>query len=472
MRITKIALENFKLFKTVQVFDLSDINFLIGENNTGKTAVIEALDYLVNSPAKDKEYKNNNCTQTEYTSVEAIIELGDSDVDAKYNSYIYEENGKKLIKIKRSSEEKKITQNGKPVDLNEKKILCWSAANNQFENPAGKDTTFNVLDVVPIYAKHTVNEVISFDSSKVLGKLVKGSVGDFFESDEYNKFKAEHDKVFNTGKNSLKTRLASLSQNISAILKEQWGETALCFTFDIIDSSNHLKNGNILVNENGKEYDLEEKGSGFQRAVMLSMLQVLSKVSLSNEDSNIVLCIDEPELNLHPKAQEKLIEAIHKLSNKIQVMITTHSPYILKHYSKDKDLVYVFKDSTRADIARLDKISVLPFGPTLAEVQYFAYNLTPNDLHNELYGYLESENKLSSFVKDKKWLDERDLIKYAADNDLDVASVTDAQKNSLKKNVSLQAYVRHSIHHPENIGNVKPTEDEVKQSIEGMIAAI
>ena len=180
------------------------------------------------------------------------------------------------------------------------------------------------------------------------------------------------------------------------------------------------------------------------------MLQVLSNISLFNSDNNIVLCIDEPELNLHPRAQEKLIEAIHKLSEKIQVIITTHSPYILKHYKKDKDIVYIFKDSAIADIAKLDKVSVLPFGPTLAEVQYFAYNLTPNDLHNELYGYLESELKLS-FADSKKWFNE---------------------KLNKEEDVSLQKFIRHSIHHPENTKNDKPTEAEVKQSIREMIAKI
>lgn len=450
MKITKLTIENFKIFKDKQEFDLSTMNFLIGENNTGKTAVIEALDYLVNGPAKDKEYKNKNCADNDHVSVEADIFIGDAELDSKYSSYILEQDGQKSIKIKRSNKEEKIKQNNKDIELNEKKILCWSTTNNQYENPAGKDTTFNVLEIVPIYAKHNVGDVVSFDSSKVLGKLIKSSVGDFFDSDEYKAFKTKHNEVFNIGTNSLKSRLDTLSQNISSILKEQWGEANLAFTFDVIDSSNHLKNGNILINEDGKEYDLEDKGSGFQRTVMLSMLQILSNVSLSNTENNIVLCIDEPELNLHPRAQEKLIEAIHKLSDSIQVIITTHSPYILKHYQKDSDTVYVFKDSTRANIEKLEKLSVLPFGPTLAEVQYFAYNLTPNDFHNELYGYLETESKLN-FSNTKKWKN---------------------AKTNVESDVSLQTYIRHSIHHPENTQNAKFTDEEIKQSIEAMIGEI
>jgi AAA ATPase domain len=45
-----------------------------------------------------------------------------------------------------------------------------------------------------------------------------------------------------------------------------------------------------------------------------------------------LLVIDEPEMNLHPEAQAKLIEFIAMLVNSgIQVIITTHSPYIVDH---------------------------------------------------------------------------------------------------------------------------------------------
>ncbi len=451
MKITKLTIENFKLFRERQEFDLSGMNFLIGENNTGKTAVIEALDYLINGPTKDGVYKNKNCLVGENISVEAIIDIGNSELDAKYKSYIYEDTGRKFIKIKRSDKSETIKQKDKDVDLNEKKILCWSISSETYENPTGKDTTFNVLEIAPIYAKHTIGDVISFDSSKVLGKLIKGSVGDFFDSELYRDFKEKYDDVFNTNENSLKSKLDTLSKNISSILKEQWGEASLDFTFDVMDASNHLKNGNIHINESDTGDDLlENKGSGFQRAVMLSMLQVLSKVSLTKTDSNIVLCIDEPELNLHPKAQEKLIQAIHKLSENIQVIVTTHSPYVLKHYNKGSDKVYVFRNNTKAKVEELDKLSVLPFGPTLAEIQYFAYKLTPNDLHNELYGYLESESRLA-FPDSKIWYNEK------------------LNKN---EDVSLQKYIRHSIHHPENKRNAKPTDEEIKKSIEEMMGQL
>lgn len=477
MRISKLAVENFKKFGERFDFDLSEQNFLVGENNTGKTSVIDAINYLFSGPERDKNYKNLNTGLADHILVEAVI-CGDfSGVDKKYQDYIFkDEEGLAYMRVRRSDKEEIIDQAGKEVVLNESKIQCWSSVRKQFENPSGKDTTFNVLEVVSIYANDHVDNVVSFDSTKILGKLIKGSVGDFFETPEYLGFKTQHDAVFNSGPNSLKSRLNVLAEDISQILKDQWGEIELGFKFDLTDNSNHLKKGNVLVKEKeepeGDGHKLEDKGSGLQRSVMLSMIQALSKIYSSDTDSNIVLCIDEPELNLHPRAQERLAGALARLSKSIQVVVSTHSPFMLKSFKGDSDTAYVFEVGKNAAVTLLERLSILPFGPTMAEIQYFAYKLTPNDLHNELYGYLEAEKRLGSFANTKRWLDERDLKKFAIDNTLDVDAVSDVQKESLKRDVSLQTYIRHSIHHPENAHNVPVSDTEISQSIQEMIIEV
>ncbi len=47
---------------------------------------------------------------------------------------------------------------------------------------------------------------------------------------------------------------------------------------------------------------------------------------------NQTLIIDEPEMNLHPEAQAKLLEALGILANLgVRVLLTTHSPYFMAH---------------------------------------------------------------------------------------------------------------------------------------------
>jgi ABC-type ATPase involved in cell division len=70
------------------------------------------------------------------------------------------------------------------------------------------------------------------------------------------------------------------------------------------------------------------------------------------------LIIDEPEMNLHPKAQAEIIELLAMIANSgVRILITTHSPYIVDHLknlmkaeqvknkSKAKELFFL-KDSS------------------------------------------------------------------------------------------------------------------------------
>jgi len=49
-------------------------------------------------------------------------------------------------------------------------------------------------------------------------------------------------------------------------------------------------------------------------------------------EENDLLIIDEPEMNLHPESQSKLLEVLGMLVNAgINVLLTTHSPYFMSH---------------------------------------------------------------------------------------------------------------------------------------------
>ena len=52
MRITRIEIENFRSIRHV-VIDLSDTTVLVGPNNAGKTAILDALLCCAPSPVRD-----------------------------------------------------------------------------------------------------------------------------------------------------------------------------------------------------------------------------------------------------------------------------------------------------------------------------------------------------------------------------------------------------------------------------------
>ena len=78
-----------------------------------------------------------------------------------------------------------------------------------------------------------------------------------------------------------------------------------------------------------------DKDTNLDMPIVSSMVKGLSSLAiylsyLAKEGQLII--IDEPEMNLHPEAQAKIIEFLSMLVNAgLQVIITTHSPYIIDH---------------------------------------------------------------------------------------------------------------------------------------------
>ena len=73
----------------------------------------------------------------------------------------------------------------------------------------------------------------------------------------------------------------------------------------------------------GEKFDINGLSSGekqlFLRTLSIKML----------EPKNSIILIDEPELSLHPKWQQKIVEVYKKIGKNNQVIIATHSPHIL-----------------------------------------------------------------------------------------------------------------------------------------------
>lgn len=82
----------------------------------------------------------------------------------------------------------------------------------------------------------------------------------------------------------------------------------------------------VLFRTDTQSYSEAAAGSGEYAVTML-----VYKILQAPKHSLIVL--DEPEVSLHPGAQEKLVEFLYEevKQNKHQVVLGTHSPHILKH---------------------------------------------------------------------------------------------------------------------------------------------
>ena len=79
----------------------------------------------------------------------------------------------------------------------------------------------------------------------------------------------------------------------------------------------------IFKNKFGELFDISGLSSGekqlFLRALSLKFLEV----------NNSIILIDEPEISLHPRWQQKIIKVYENIGENNQIVIATHSPHIV-----------------------------------------------------------------------------------------------------------------------------------------------
>lgn len=139
--------------------------------------------------------------------------------------------------------------------------------------------------------------------TKIIGKLINVITKDFQkEFDEkgnktvWGAFKDAHAKAF--GDEGLLSILKGLEKEITQILKEQYGESEVKFNFGLPEIDNFFKTGNIMLSDNGITTPVSQKGTGMQRALALSLIQIYAKILNKTEseiDKPLLFFVDEPE---------------------------------------------------------------------------------------------------------------------------------------------------------------------------------
>lgn len=469
MYISKLKLNNFKGFLGEHEFSFSKgINFLVGNNNCGKTTIFRAIEFLQKGGSKDN-FINNKISKEEHVSVKIeiigndlkdFIENTDDINVKKYQSAVIDNgDGTFSLKIIRSSAE----------DI--KKIKLYIPDADEYKNLSGFDSAIKSLfDAQFVYSDLNNNDYQDFGKTKIVGRLIDGALNGFRESEEWKEFEKAHEKAF--GENGLRNQLQSLEQQVSNMLKEQYGEGELKIRFDLPAIDNFSKAGSLELEDSGGVTEVSDKGTGMQRALALSLIQVYADASNEDSEKPIFFFIDEPETFLHPMSQDRMLGAFEKLTGKHQLFITTHSPYLLRNFKKDTHKLMIFeKDENGNNKLQNDNQTLSLFGdssPTWGEINYFAFDVLSVEFHNELYGFLQAK----AIDEDQDNYFEKIFDQWLVSKDFVADKTYNRQKNNgtIDKNKrTLPTYIRNLIHHPENNLNEKYTNEELKISTEKMI---
>lgn len=479
MYISKITLDNFKSFKGYghEINLNKGLNFFVGDNNTGKTTVLTAINFITDKKMRDAVISKGT-KDDDYVAVTLIIRgdftkyIANDASLKKFSSYIQTDDNGEFLQVQRSSKYETIKQSKKDVELTIEKIRLYNPGTKQYENPSGIDNPFRALFSTQfVWADDMPSDYMDFGSTKLCGKLINATASAFFKSEKWDKFEKAHRDAFTEGDDSLSSAVKDLASDLEQVISEQYGSTKVSFQFTLPEASGFIKSGDIVLDDDGISTAANTKGTGMQRALALAVIQVFARVSSKMGGAvPIVFLLDEPETFLHPRAQSKLLNALDKISKTNQIFVSTHSPYLLKHFRKVDHDLFIFSKDKGVSVVN-SSITLSTFGtysPTISEINYLAFGVITSEFHNELYGFVQA--KAISIDPDNE--KERKFEAYLVAQGLSQTKQWIREKGGVAQspqNATLQTYIRNFIHHPENEQNVEYTEAELEASISELL---
>ncbi|MFH9694605.1 ATP-dependent nuclease [Streptomyces globisporus] len=154
------------------------------------------------------------------------------------------------------------------------------------------------------------------DSVALVRSMVESEIADLEKSEEYR------DAV---------EKIAELQAPVLASLEKALKSSLVKFIPDlnsveviVSDRLSALRKDCQVVIDDGTPTELRYKGDGIQSLAAMSLIHHLAQQS--SRDGGMVLAVEEPEAHLHPRAIHLLRDTLLEISERQQVVITTHSP--------------------------------------------------------------------------------------------------------------------------------------------------
>lgn len=331
--IEKLKVKNYKILKDVQIELHDTFNILVGQNESGKSTVLEAIEIATTGrlhfyPFERQLRTNifNNKVRKEYmdevtnfnnhkTSApklpQIIIELYLKDDDST-KEYIGANNELREncpgIRVKVGMNEgyseyyKKLLQNGLIHDI---PIELYKVSYNYFD---GRDVLFRFSPVksVLIDASHK-------NYSNMVSHFINSNIDEILTDEEKIKVSREYRKNRYAFKNN--KDIEKLNNEVSKRHKFDERSITIEFKEETIDA--WKDNMTISLDE----VPFDNVGFGTQNVIK-------TELAIQNSPEKInVLLMEEPENNLSYTNMTKMLHQIKKITNK-QIIIATHSSYV------------------------------------------------------------------------------------------------------------------------------------------------
>ena len=373
MQITDLRIRNFKSIKDMHISDIENALILVGKNDTGKTAVLDAVravggDYLV----REEDFREN------FPNVEISAELRITEDDLKrfhrfgvVSAYRrpeawYREFCRKLPSFLPDGGTE--TDSGKGTDSDRTfsgGTLTFEFSVNRegrtrYSDGKQKDNRYIPKIFPHIYFMDTQRDLKKFQDDLLLMqeddllKRMRSGCCMFDVAKECNhcfsciglihKKTTEELNAFEASKlleyKLYNLNLDSFSRRVNEIFRRNGGRDEIAYSMDLDIERTLSVTASVRQAGYQKNRPTESMGKGMRSIYMLSLLEAYEEEGMKNAD---IIMVEDPEIFLHPKLQKVSGDILYRLSKKNQVMFSTHSPNLLSNFSS-RQIRQVFLD--------------------------------------------------------------------------------------------------------------------------------
>jgi AAA15 family ATPase/GTPase len=381
MFIQKLTVKNLKCFaenSEATEFNVPDgktegsgLNIFVGENGTGKTAILEAINYLTEShfTIQNKLKIFDFYKDTSKITVEAIFNQNFNYKMPKiYRGQFFACNGLYFSATQRDRKS--------PGKLLSPSLAVSTSVLNvdqNYKNSEGKqgksvgeyhkifdagnlDSELNIFYFDKYRTRHITSGTFTTTFDRIIDDL-NWNFAKGLKNSKENKdavMKLANDYFAKMIEVAQKGADKKISQETKAFFNREDFEK---IKMDFINILWPFSNAFFALREENEanQIPVAKLGSGIEMIFTLLLLR-----SISNQSrGSIIYLIDEPEISLHPQAQKKLFQLLLQESKDKQVFISTHSSYFtepsyiknISRFQKTKEnkiVVHKLKDDSLA----------------------------------------------------------------------------------------------------------------------------
>ena len=324
MKLKEIKIENFRSIKNSSI-RFHELTAIVGENNSGKTAILRALNSVFNFDYEKKDFINGVHRYAPRTITKITITLSETPPKEEYQEMV-DDNGDMHIRF---------TYNYSK-SASGRRLYCDKNGMSKQIEESFMDVVKRDIDFVYIPATRSTKD-FEWGENSIFERLITKYLEDHTRNRDNLSQRAS-----SAGNSILDQVLQRLATELTALnMYEDVGKYQIRFR-DAIDYRIFLdKLGlEILNTQETGSLPVSEYGSGIKSLTVIALHRMLANLN----QVSIVLGIEEPETNLHPQAQRMLINSLKnsRQSCETQAVFSSHSTVIVDALDHD-DIVLVRK---------------------------------------------------------------------------------------------------------------------------------